>query len=208
MPRLLRSISRVSVRQNESIRANTYVLINANTCALRYASRAHSRSVLHRVVQSESSALVRYVLCQMADRSIRILRHSGLQQRRRAVIDPASMSDVWNYGEDPKKYPYETARLRRVIETAAREAGWGRKLPPGRGLGIAAHRSFVSYTAVVVEVSVDASGKLSIPKVDIAFDCGVPINPNRVRAQLEGAVVQGVSLATLGEITFKAGSVQ
>jgi isoquinoline 1-oxidoreductase beta subunit len=124
------------------------------------------------------------------------------------VIDPAMMSDGWNYGEDPKQYPYETARLRRVIETAAREAGWGRKLPAGGGLGIAAHRSFVSYTAVVVEALVDASGKLSIPKVDIAFDCGIPVNPDRVRAQLEGAVIQGISLATLGEITFKAGSVE
>jgi hypothetical protein len=66
-------------------------------------------------------------------------------------IDAASMSDEWLYGEDPKLYPFDTGRLRNVIERAASEAGWGRKLPQGHGLGIAAHRSFVSYTAVVIE---------------------------------------------------------
>lgn len=124
------------------------------------------------------------------------------------LIDPASMSDEWVYGEDPKLYPFDTGRLRRVIEKAASEAGWGRRLPQGHGLGIAAHRSFVSYTAVVVEAVVGANGQLSIPRVDIAFDCGAVVNPDRVRAQLEGAVIQGISLATLGEITFKAGRVE
>jgi isoquinoline 1-oxidoreductase beta subunit len=124
------------------------------------------------------------------------------------LIDPASMSDSWVYGEDPKLYPFDTGRLRRVIETAASQAGWGRRLPQGHGFGIAAHRSFVSYTAVVVEAAVDANGKLSIPRVDIAFDSGAVVNPDRVRAQLEGAVIQGISLATLGEISFKAGRVE
>jgi isoquinoline 1-oxidoreductase beta subunit len=124
------------------------------------------------------------------------------------LIDPASMSDEWVYGEDPKRYPFDTGRLRRVIEKAASEAGWGRKLPRGHGLGIAAHRSFVSHTAVIVEVAIGANGVLSIPRVDIAFDCGAVVNPDRVRAQLEGAVVWGISLATVGEISFKAGRVQ
>lgn len=123
------------------------------------------------------------------------------------VIDPASVSDQWLYGEDPKRYAYDTARLRGVIERVAAEAGWGRSLPQGHGLGIAAHRSFVSYAAVVVEAAVDAEGRLRIPRVDIAFDCGAVINPDRVRAQLEGAVIQGISLATEGEISFKAGRV-
>ena len=124
------------------------------------------------------------------------------------LIDPASVSDPWLYGEDPARYAFDTARLRGVIERAAQEAGWGRSLPAGHGLGIAAHRSFVSYAAVVVEVAVGADGGLSIRRVDIAFDCGAVINPDRVRAQLEGAVIQGVSLATVGEITFKAGRVE
>lgn len=124
------------------------------------------------------------------------------------LIDAAAMSDAWLYGEDPKRYPFDTGRLRAVVEKAASEAGWGRKLDQGRGLGIAAHRSFVSYTAVVTEVAVGPKGELTIPRVDIAFDCGAVVSPDRVRSQLEGAVVQGISLATLGEISFKNGRVE
>jgi isoquinoline 1-oxidoreductase beta subunit len=123
-------------------------------------------------------------------------------------IDPAALKDSWNHGESPMRYPVDTGRLRRVIETVTREAGWGRKLPKGQGLGLAAHYSFVSYTAAVVAVEVGADGKLIIPRVDIAFDCGPQIYPDRIRSQLEGAVIMGVSLATLGEITFKNGRAQ
>ena len=121
------------------------------------------------------------------------------------VID---QTGTWVYGENPERYPFETGRLRQVVETAASEAGWGRSLPEGHGLGIAAHRSFLSYTAVVVEAAVDSGGNLTIPRVDIAFDCGAVVNPDRVRSQLEGAVVFGVSLATIGEISFSEGRVQ
>lgn len=79
----------------------------------------------------------------------------------------------------------------------------GRKLPKGHGLGIAAHRSFVSYTAAVCEVQVDADGKITVPRVDIAIDCGPQVNPERVRSQLEGAVVMGLGIALHGEITFR-----
>ncbi|HKR36707.1 MAG TPA: xanthine dehydrogenase family protein molybdopterin-binding subunit [Steroidobacteraceae bacterium] len=123
-------------------------------------------------------------------------------------IDPAALKDSWNHGESPMRYPVDTGRLRRVIETVTREAGWGRKLPKGQGLGLAAHYSFVSYAAVVAAVEVSADGKLTIPRVDIAFDCGPQVYPDRIRSQLEGAVIMGVSLATLGEITFKNGRAQ
>jgi len=123
-------------------------------------------------------------------------------------IDPTTLNDNWNHGESPVRYPYDTGRLRRVIETATREASWGRKLPKGRGLGLAAQYSFVSYTAAVVEVEVGAKGELTIPRVDIAFDCGPVVYPDRVRSQLEGAVIMGVSLAMSGEITFEKGRAQ
>ena len=118
------------------------------------------------------------------------------------------MSDSWNYTESPVLYPLDTGRLRRVIETAAQRASWGRPMRAGQGLGIAAHYSFVSYVAVVVEVAVSAKGDLSIPRVDIAFDCGPQVNPERIRSQLEGACVMGLGNALLSEITFKAGRVE
>jgi isoquinoline 1-oxidoreductase beta subunit len=124
------------------------------------------------------------------------------------LIDPTTLKDGWNYTESPQRYPVDTGRLRRVIETVTREAGWGRTLPKGRGLGLAAHYSFLSYTAAVVEVEVGDKGELTIPRVDVAFDCGPQVNPERIRSQLEGAAVMGVSLAMLGEITFKKGRVQ
>ena len=113
------------------------------------------------------------------------------------------LGDTWNHGESPERYPVDTGRLRRVAELAAKEAGWGKALPKGSGLGIAAHYSFVTYVAAVVEVAVDAKGELTIPRVDIAIDCGATVNPDRVRAQMEGACVMGVSAATLGEITLQ-----
>jgi isoquinoline 1-oxidoreductase subunit beta len=81
-------------------------------------------------------------------------------------------------------------------------------MPKGSGLGIAAHYSFVTYVAAVVEVAVNAKGEITIPRVDIAVDCGATVNPERVRAQMQGACVMGVAAATLGEITFKDGRAQ
>jgi len=123
-------------------------------------------------------------------------------------VSPETLGDTWNHGESPERYPVDTGRLRRVVETVARESGWGKTLPKGHGLGIAAHYSFVSYVAAVVEVAVDDKGVVTIPRVDMAVDCGATVNPDRVRAQMEGACVMGVGIATLGEISFKAGRVE
>jgi isoquinoline 1-oxidoreductase beta subunit len=127
-------------------------------------------------------------------------------------VDPGTLNDTWNYGESPQRYPYDTGRLRRVIETATREAKWGRQLSQSddkrRGLGLAAHYSFVSYVAVVVEAEIGRQGELVIPRVDVAFDCGPTVYPDRIRSQLEGAVNMGVSLAMSGEISFRNGRAQ
>lgn len=123
-------------------------------------------------------------------------------------IDPTELKDEWNYGESPEAYPLDTGRLRRVVEAVCEKADWGRNLPAGRGLGLATHYSFVSYTAAIVEVEVSEDGELTIPRVDIAVDCGPQVNPERIRSQMEGACIMGISLATLGEITFKDGAVQ
>jgi isoquinoline 1-oxidoreductase beta subunit len=123
-------------------------------------------------------------------------------------IDPRTLSEEWNYGESPERYPIDTARLRTVLETAAKAAGWGRALPKGRGLGLAVHYSFVTYVAAVIEVEVKDDGTLIVHKADIAVDCGPQINPERIRAQFEGACVMGLGNAVLGEISFKDGKVQ
>ncbi|MFC3228572.1 molybdopterin cofactor-binding domain-containing protein [Marinibaculum pumilum] len=174
------------------------------------AAEAHTRIGWFRAVSNVPHAFaVQSFAAELADAAGRdqkdcLLELLGPDRK----IAASALSDPWLYGEDPEKYPFDTGRLRAVIETAAREAGWGRDLPAGHGLGIAAHRSFLSYAAVVVEAAVSDSGELSIPRVDIAFDCGAVVNPDRVRSQLEGAVVFGVSLATTGEISFAEGRVE
>ena len=131
------------------------------------------------------------------------------------LIGPARIIDVqsqvknfWDYGENPEVYPIDTGRLRNVIELVTEKAGWGRSVPQGHGLGLAAHRSFVSYIAAVIEAAVDAKGNITIPRVDIAIDCGPIVNPDRVRSQLEGAVIMGLGVGLLNEISFKDGRVE
>src|ERR1700674_3064992 len=79
-----------------------------------------------------------------------------------------------NYGADYKTYPWETGRLRQVIEIVAEKSGWAKKKNrKGHGFGIAAHRSFLTYVATVVEVEVDSQGEIRIPRVDTAVDAGL-----------------------------------
>jgi isoquinoline 1-oxidoreductase beta subunit len=120
----------------------------------------------------------------------------------------SSVKGLWNYGEPYASYPIDTARLRRVVELVAEKGEWGRSVPKGHGLGIAVHRSFVSYIATIVEVAVDDKGKFTVPRVDTAIDCGTYVNPERIQSQIEGAAIMGMSLAKYGEITFKDGKVQ
>ncbi|RTE94890.1 molybdopterin cofactor-binding domain-containing protein [Bradyrhizobium sp. LVM 105] len=123
------------------------------------------------------------------------------------IVKP-NVKDLWNYGEPQDSYPIDTARLRKVVELVAEKGGWGRQVPKGHGLGIAVHRSFVSYIATIVEVAVDDKGKLTVPRVDTAIDCGTYVNPERIASQIEGAAIMGLSLAKYGEISFKDGKVQ
>ena len=114
-----------------------------------------------------------------------------------------------NYGADYKTYPWETGRLRRVIEIVADKSGWAKKKSvKGHGFGFAAHRSFLTYVATVVEVEVTDDGEIRIPRVDTAVDAGIVVNPEAVHAQFEGAVVFGTSIVRSGEITAKNGVIQ
>jgi isoquinoline 1-oxidoreductase beta subunit len=126
------------------------------------------------------------------------------------VIDlKAQGVDYSNYGAPIEKYPVDSRRLRRVLEVAGEKSNWGKRKPgSGWGIGIAAHRSFNTYVASVVEVEVDAQGRVRIPRVDQVADAGVFINPDRVRSQFEGAAVMGAGLAMFGEITAANGRIQ
>ena len=125
------------------------------------------------------------------------------------LLGPDREIDVAALGLEPtENHPFETARLRGIVQRVAQEAGWGRDLPAGHGLGIAAQYSFLSYVAAVVEVAVQDDGSWSVPRVDIGIDCGTYVNPDRVRAQQEGAVIFGLSLAREGSITAARGRIE
>jgi isoquinoline 1-oxidoreductase beta subunit len=114
--------------------------------------------------------------------------------------------DYPNYGASMQAYPWETGRLRHVTELVAEKSGWGkRKQGKGTGVGIAAHRSFLTYAATVVEVEVNDQGEVRIPRVDMALDAGLIVNPEATRAQFEGAAVFGTSVVRSGEITATTG---
>lgn len=113
-----------------------------------------------------------------------------------------------NYDGAYEQYPIDTARHRRVLMLAAEKAGWGKqKQGNGFGMGIALHRSFLTYVATVVQVQVDDAGKVRVKRVDSAVDAGTVVNPETVRQQFEGAAVMGISLSYYGEITATNGAI-
>ena len=126
------------------------------------------------------------------------------------VVDYALM----NYGvnhllpQRARDYPIDTGRLRGVVDLVAAQSNWGQKLPPRHGREIAVHRSFLSYVAAVAHVSVGNDGQVTIPRLDMAIDCGTIVNPDRVRAQLEGAAIMSIGNALYGAITVKDGRIE
>jgi isoquinoline 1-oxidoreductase beta subunit len=115
-------------------------------------------------------------------------------------------------GKDPYEFRRRLLaghpRHRGVLELAAKNAGWGKALPGGRARGIAVHESFGSYVAHVAEVSVTPEGRVRVHKVTCAVDCGRFVNPSTIEAQMESAVVFGLSAALHGAITLKDGRVE
>ncbi len=123
-----------------------------------------------------------------------------------ALIGSGQVIDAKQPPDIAKNYPYDTARLRHVAQLAAEKANWGKKKPGnGWGMGIAVHRSFLTYVATVVEAEVDSSGAVRIPNVYTAVDAGIVANPEMVRSQFEGAAVFGTSIARTGAITATNG---
>jgi isoquinoline 1-oxidoreductase beta subunit len=99
-------------------------------------------------------------------------------------------------------------RHKAVLELAARRAGWGKPLAKGRGRGIAVHESFNTFVAQVAEVSVGKDGAIRVERVVCAVDCGIAVNPDVIRAQMEGGIGFGLSAALHNAITLKDGQVE
>lgn len=112
-----------------------------------------------------------------------------------------------NRGASAEEYPYDIARLKNVLSRAAKAAGWHerKRLPKGRGMGIACCRSFLGYTGHVVEVEVTQQGSIKIPRIWVSLDAGTIVSPDRVRAQVEGAAIMACTQAKHGKISFKQG---
>jgi len=102
---------------------------------------------------------------------------------------------------------FESERMRTVMNVAAKRGEWDKSLPKGRARGFAAHYSFNTYVAEVAEVSVE-NNNLQVHRVTCAVDCGRAVNPDGVKAQMEGGIIYGLSAALSGEITVKDGAVE
>jgi isoquinoline 1-oxidoreductase beta subunit len=113
-------------------------------------------------------------------------------------------------GKDPLEFRLallvKAPRLKAALQLAAEKAGWGKPLPKGHGLGLAVHESFQSIVAQVAEVTVE-KGRIRVPRVVCAVDCGTAVNPLAVRAQMESAIAFGLSAALKGRLTLKEGRV-
>jgi isoquinoline 1-oxidoreductase beta subunit len=119
------------------------------------------------------------------------------------LVKPAS-----NYGATWADHPLDTARARRVVELAVERSGWrDGPLPRGRGRGLAMHRSFLTYVAVVAEVEVAPDGTVRCPRATMAVDAGFIANPDRARAQMEGAFIMAMSNVLHSQVTFAGGRV-
>ena len=121
-------------------------------------------------------------------------------------LDPQVFGPTYgNYGASLDQYPIDIGRLRNVVLLAAARSGWGSPLPTRHGRGIAVHRSFLTYVAAVAHVAVADDGSVTVPRIDLAVDCGMVVNPDRVAAQFEGAAIMSLGNTLLSSMTFKDG---
>lgn len=138
----------------------------------------------------------------------RAVAHSNNPFFRECFIDEVAVAA----GQDPyefrRKLLMKAPKDLGVLDAVAKAAGWGTPLPQGVHRGIAMQDAYGSYTAAVVEVSVSQEGELKIHRVVVAIDPGYVVNPDSVRAQVEGCVVYGLTAALYGEITIKDGRVE
>jgi isoquinoline 1-oxidoreductase subunit beta len=114
--------------------------------------------------------------------------------------------------KDPVEYRRalldSTPRAKGVLELAADKSGWGQQLPAGSGRGVSVQFAFGSYLSQVAEVAVAKDGEVRVRRVVCAVDCGMVVNPDTVKAQIEGGIIFGITAALYGQITLKNGRVE
>ena len=126
------------------------------------------------------------------------------------TVDPVAEKypeNFWDYGEPYAEFPIQTGKLANVLNMAADAIGYGKTLPEGEGIGLAVHRSFVSYVACAAHVKV-VDGVIRVPEMHLAIDCGYAANPERIESQMQGAAVMGMTVALKSGITFSNGAVE
>ncbi|MDX5585769.1 MAG: molybdopterin-dependent oxidoreductase [Aureibaculum sp.] len=109
--------------------------------------------------------------------------------------------------EHPSGHHFNSAKMKHVLKTVAKNANYGKNLDEGHGIGIAMHYSFFSYVASIVEVSVK-NDKLKVHKIHSVIDCGTAVNTDSIESQMQGAAIFGMSLAYYGKITAKEGAIE
>lgn len=131
---------------------------------------------------------------------------SLLGQPRRETFDNQGFK-YGNYGEELTRHPVDIGRYLKVIEAVEQAQIKAPKAGKNQGWGFAVHRSFVSVVAVAMRVEVSEDKQLKVLNAIAAIDAGTVVNPDRVKAQTEGAIVFGLSLALMGEISYQEGKV-
>jgi len=165
------------------------------TLAHSSAPRAWWRSV-----ENSSSG---FVMESFVDELAHAAGQDPLEYRLKLIGDSRKMPQ---FTSDPDEPPLDTARLKGVLRLAAEKAGWGRPLPAGQGRGIAGFFSFDSYVAAVAEVSASAR-EIKVKRIVCGVDCGRPVNPNGVRAQVESAAIYALTATVKDAITVERGRV-
>jgi isoquinoline 1-oxidoreductase beta subunit len=186
-----------------------YAIDNVS-CAIGKAP-AHTRIGWMRSVTNINHA---FAACSFADELARTAKRDSKEYlleligKDRHIDLSKEQAKYGNYGETLEQFPVDTARLKQAVNKVASMSNWSKKRPKNHGLGIAVHRSFVSYVACVVEVSTNSDGKVKVEDVWMAVDCGLAVNPERIKSQMEGAVIFGISLTFYSELTAKNGVIE
>jgi len=184
----------------------------ANVCLESGDADPHLRIGWKRSVQNIFHA---FSICSAADELAAAANRDRVEHlleligpARQIDLTKGGVKDYFNYDNSVETYPVDTGRLSSVVKLAAEKAGWGRPLGERHGMGIAAHRSFLTYVATVIETEVSKDGVVTIPRVVMAVDAGTVVNPDRVMAQMESACIYAMSAIFFGEITAKDGAIQ